>query len=191
MNRRRLQSLTSHSRWWIPYAVLADALALTFSIAFYVHRTAQAKDRARFDNSVKQVNAVLDSSLDTYVALLRAGTGLFAASVSVGPDEFHHFVNSLELQRHYQGVQGIGFSVRLRPDERKRRIDLMRRYGNPSFKIWPEGERPEYHSIIYLEPLDRRNQAAIGFDMFTEPTRRAAMEQARDTGLPTASGRVT
>src|SRR5260370_16417612 len=67
----------------------------------------------------------------------------------------------------------------------------MHREGNPSFKIWPEGNRAEYHSIIYLEPLDRRNQVAIGYDMFTAPTRRAAMEQARDTGLPTASGRVT
>src|SRR5260370_37229333 len=67
----------------------------------------------------------------------------------------------------------------------------MHREGNPSFKIWPEGNRAEYHSIIYLEPLDRRNQVAIGYDMFTEPTRRAAMEQARDTGLPAASGRVT
>src|SRR5260370_41051291 len=67
----------------------------------------------------------------------------------------------------------------------------MHREGNPSFKIWPEGNRAEYHSIIYLEPVDRRNQVAIGYDMFTDRTRRAAMEQARDTGLPTASGRVT
>src|SRR5205085_1112678 len=34
------------------------------------------------------------------------------------------------------------------------------------------------------------NRRAIGFDMYTEPTRRAAMEAARDTGEPRASGRV-
>ena len=191
MNRRRLQFLSSQSRWWIPYAVLVGALMVTFLVAFYVHHSAQAKDQARFDNSVKQINTILDSRLDTYVALLRAGTGLFAASVSVEPDEFHQFVNRLELQRHYQGVQGIGFSVRVTPEQKDQLTDLMHREGNTSFKIWPEGNRAEYHSIIYLEPLDRRNQVAIGYDMFTDPTRRAAMEQARDTGLPAASGRVT
>src|SRR5207245_4926379 len=91
---------------------------------------------------------------------------------------------------HYQGIQGVGFSARLRPDEKDRFIDAMHRAGNPSFRSWPEGNRAEYHSIIYLEPLDRRNQKAIGYDMFTEPVRRAAMEQARDTGSPTSSGRV-
>src|SRR5205814_8144949 len=39
-------------------------------------------------------------------------------------------------------------------------------------------------------PLDRRNQVAIGYDMFTEPVRREAMERARDTGQPSASARV-
>jgi len=47
------------------------------------------------------------------------------------------------------------------------------------------------HAIVLLEPLDRRNQVAIGFDMSTEPVRRAAMERARDSGAPAASGRVT
>ncbi|HET9529142.1 MAG TPA: CHASE domain-containing protein, partial [Blastocatellia bacterium] len=42
----------------------------------------------------------------------------------------------------------------------------------------------------YLEPQDRRNQAAIGYDMFSEPKRRAAMERARDWGIAAASGKV-
>jgi signal transduction histidine kinase len=61
----------------------------------------------------------------------------------------------------------------------------------PGFRIWPEYERPEYHTIAFLEPHDRRNLAALGFDMFSEPTRRAAMERARDTGLASISGPVT
>jgi CHASE1-domain containing sensor protein len=39
--------------------------------------------------------------------------------------------------------------------------------------------------------MDRRNRAAIGYDMFTDPTRRATMERARDSGQPAASGIVT
>src|SRR6266550_9133855 len=183
--------LSWKSRFWIPYAVLGGALIVTFVAALYVHRTTEAKDRARFENSVKQVSTTLQNRLDTHVALLRAGTGLFAASNSVEPDEFRRFVNQLDLPNHYPGIQGIGFSLKLQPEQRKQLIERMRKAGNPDFKIWPEGDRLEYHTIIYLEPSDRRNQAAIGFDMATEPVRRAAMERARDTGAATASGRVT
>jgi CHASE1-domain containing sensor protein len=41
-----------------------------------------------------------------------------------------------------------------------------------------------------LEPRDKRNQAAIGFNMFSEPTRRAAMEKARDKGDAVISSKV-
>src|SRR6266581_1646991 len=176
---------------WLPFAVLAGALAITFLVTLYVHRTTLAKDRSRFEHSVQQMSSVIDNRLDTYEALLRAGAGLFAASEAVEPDEFRRFVGEIDLPSHYQGIQGVGFSARLRPDEKDGFIDAMHRAGNPSFTIWPEGNRAEYHSIIYLDPLDRRNQAAIGYDMFTEPVRRAAMEQARDTGSPASSGRVT
>jgi len=191
MNRRLRQKLISQSRSWIPYAVLGGALIVTFLAALYVHHTAQAKDRARFESSVVQISTTLDNRMDTYVALLRASTGLFAASHAVEQDEFRRFVKQLDLPRHYPGVQGIGFSVRVRPDERNQLVEMMRRGDNAIFKIWPEGDRAEYHAIVYLEPADRRNQAAIGYNMFTDPIRRAAMERARDLGLPVASGRVT
>ena len=140
---------------------------------------------------VKQISTTLNGRLDTHVALLRAGSGLFAASSSVERDEFRGFVAQLDLPSHYPGIQGLGFSVKLQPAEAKPLVEKIRASGNPAFKIWPAGDRSEYHAIIYLEPEDRRNQAAIGYDMFTEEVRRAAMEHARDTGSPAASGRVT
>src|SRR5690606_10339046 len=48
----------------------------------------------------------------------------------------------------------------------------------------------ELHTIAFLEPLDRRNRAALGYDMYSEPVRREAMARARDTGAPAASGQV-
>src|SRR6185503_3540792 len=50
--------------------------------------------------------------------------------------------------------------------------------------------RSEYNAIIYLQPNTPRNKGAIGYDMATNETRRQAMDAARDTGKPFASGRV-
>ncbi|MBV5329743.1 MAG: CHASE domain-containing protein, partial [Chlorobium sp.] len=60
----------------------------------------------------------------------------------------------------------------------------------PDYTVHPSGERELYSSIIYLEPFSGRNLRAFGYDMLSEPVRRAAMEQARDTHDAALSGKV-
>jgi len=177
-------------RRFLPYLILTLGLAFTFLVSFYFSKLAKAQDQSRFEKSVQEIDERITARLQTSEALLRAGTGLFAASDEVAPQEFDRFVQQIELQKNYPGIQGIGFSKRLRPDEKADLIAKMRQTGFSDFKIWPESQRDEYNAIIYLQPMNNRNQVAIGFDMFTEAVRRQAMETARDTGTPTASGRV-
>ena len=178
-------------RLWVPYLVLAVALLVTASAAYYVSATTETRDRLRFESAVQRTQDDIERRLDAHVALLRAGAGLFAADGEVTREQFRAFVARLELQQHYPGAQGVGFSARLAPGGMDALVAEMRRQGFADFNPRPAGEREEYHSIIYIEPLDARNRAALGFDMFSESTRRAAMERARDTASPAASGRVT
>ncbi|MEK6280663.1 MAG: CHASE domain-containing protein [Acidobacteriota bacterium] len=190
----RITTRSSHfprGRRLTPYLVLAAGLLFTFIVSYRLAKVADAEDRARFQTMVQDVHARIDSRLESYTALLRAGAGLFSASELVKENEFSAFVGTLGLAEHYPGVQGMGFSLRLKPDERAALIASRKREGVESFHLWPESDREEYHAIIFLEPRDERNQAGLGFDMFTEPTRRAPMERARDTGMAAASGRVT
>lgn len=181
------------SRRLTPYLVLAAGLLFTFIVSYRLAKVAEAEDRARFQALVQDVHASIQGRLETYTALLRAGTGLFAANDSVEENEFRNFVKSLGLAEHYPGVQGMGFSLRVKPDERQALIETKKREGNAGFHLWPSSEateKNESQAIIYLEPPDPRNRAAIGYDMSTEPTRRAAMERARDTGVPVATSRA-
>ena len=179
------------ARVFLPYLILALGLSFTFLVSFYFSKLANDQDQSRFNSAVQEIDDRIKLRLQTSIALLRAGTGLFAASESVNLPEFDRFVQQIELQKNYPGIQGIGFSKTLRPDERAGLIEDMKSQGLKDFKIWPEYERDGYNAIIYVQPRDSRNSVAIGFDMFTEPVRRAAMEIARDTGTPTASGKVT
>lgn len=178
------------TRALLPYLVLALGLCFTGLVSYYVFILAQDQDRTRFQNSVQQIDNRIKAKIQTSIALLRAGTGLFAASDDVSEEEFNRFVDQIELQKNYPGIQGIGFSRKFRPDEVPGLVAKMERLGFIDFKVWPESHRTEYHAIVYLQPLDARNRLAMGFDMFTEPVRREAMELARDSGSPTASGRV-
>ncbi|MGH9908811.1 MAG: CHASE domain-containing protein, partial [Pyrinomonadaceae bacterium] len=192
-----MKSPTPKSRFYrrhsksTPYLGLAGGLLFTFVVSYHLFSVAEAEDGARFRALAQEVHYSIESRLETYTALLRAGTGLFAASETVNQDEFKSFIQRLDLAAHYPGVRVIGFSLRFRPEEMATLIESRKRAGMSDFRVWPESQSDEYHSIIFLEPLDGRNKPAVGYDMFTEPIRRAAMERARDTGLPAASGRVT
>jgi signal transduction histidine kinase len=155
---------------WAPWLVLAGSLALTTAATTFVSLTARERDAARFENAVQSASDRVRSRIDVYTAMLRSASALFAASDTVTPAHFRGFVDRLEVQRWYPGIQGIGWTQRLARDL--------------------DGEVDEVHAIRYLEPLDARNRAAIGFDMYSEPTRRAAMQRARDRGEPALSGRV-
>jgi len=175
-----------------PLLVLLVALLLTACATGYVANSVRGKERERFHHEVQSITAHLTERMDAYVELLRATRGLWAAAGGrPRAAQFHAFVHSLELENNLQGVQGIGYSARLLPQEVTGAVAGMRTAGQVDFTVRPAGPRGEYHPILFLEPQDARNRAALGFDMFSEPIRRAAMERARDTGAPMLSARVT
>lgn len=174
-----------------PVSILAIGLITTVGISLQMQRAATAQDRERFGVAVDHFHDSVTTRIDTYIAMLLAGAGLMAGSDEVTPEEFRAFVARLDVQRRYPGIQGIGYTERIPPDGLARITALQEARGYDGFAVWPDTPRDEYHAILYLEPLDHRNRAAIGFDMFTEATRREAMSRARDTGYPAASGPVT
>ncbi|HEX8234159.1 MAG TPA: CHASE domain-containing protein [Caulobacteraceae bacterium] len=165
-----------------PWIILLVGLLATIGAAQLVRQRTAAADEARFERAVDGAVTTIDRRLETYVALLNGAAGLMSASDSVSPREFRAYVIQMNLPRKYPGVQGFGFARWLG--------------GDPALALqlgvspWPDPVRPA-SAILVLEPMNRRNQTAIGFDMYSEPIRRAAMDRARATGQATTSGRVT
>ncbi|HJU94195.1 MAG TPA: CHASE domain-containing protein [Pyrinomonadaceae bacterium] len=183
-------SPSGESRVFLPYVILLLGFCFTLLVYHYFSILTHEQDNSRFEKSVQEIQDQVRLRIETSTALLRAGTGLFAASDVVDAGEFGRFVQQIELQKNYPGIQGIGFSRRFRREETDSVVAAMERV-KEGFSVWPEAPlRDEYTAILYLEPVSESNNLAIGFDMFTEPVRRQAMETARDTGKPTASGRV-
>jgi signal transduction histidine kinase len=174
----------------VPLLVLGFSLLLSVAAAGMVASTAAARDEARFRHEVDVARERILSHLSDYATLLRGGAAFMGASEHVDAEEFAIFVRRLRLAELYPGIQGVGFTARVRPEARDSLIAEQRIFF-PDFRIWPEtppGE--EEHTIAYLHPPDRRNRAAIGFNMYSEEVRRAAMSRARDRGGMAMSGRV-
>lgn len=179
------------SRSVLPVVVLVVGLVATFLSSYFTHVNALGKDQTRFENEVQDVRERIRRRLDTYIALLRAGAGLFAGSHDgVTREEFRAFVERLDLGRWYPGIQGIGFCLRVPAAEREKLVETARAEGVRGFKVWPDYPRDYYYPIVYLEPMDHRNQRAVGYDMFSEPVRREAMLRAARMAVASASGKV-
>lgn len=171
--------------------VFCCGLLVTAFVAWQLARVERERDRLDFEKHASSAqNAVFDR-VQSSLALLRGAAGLIAVDgPDVDPEAFSRFVTRLRLAENYPGVQGIGWTRRLHPYEVPVLEQRMRLAGFADFRIWPPGKRETYHAIQTLEPLDARNRAALGFDMATSAVRAAAMDRARDTGLPAATGRV-
>ena len=64
-----------------------------------------------YEEQIGQTRLAMMPVGQTYVELLHAGQGLFAATDRVTGDRFRTFIRHLGLQVRYQGIQGIGFSA--------------------------------------------------------------------------------
>src|SRR5690242_7987425 len=189
-NRARDVQAKRSRRVLLPYLILLLGLCFTLVVYYYFSKLTFEQDQSRFQKTVQELHDRIKVKLETSIALLRAGTGLFAASADVSQDEFNRFVQRFELEENYPGIQGIGYAVVFRPEEKDAIVKRIRAEGVSEFAIRPDEPRDFYTAIIYLQPGEKGNQRAIGYDMFTEPVRRDAMERARDNAAPAASGRV-
>ncbi len=174
----------------LPGVLLACSIILTILAWYISHNHLQEKSKSRFDYGVSNIHAAIQVRMAAYEQVLRNAVGFYNAADTITRAEWASYVQTLRLQQHYPGIQGLGFSIRLNPEDVEGFTAKVRAEGFPAFRVWPETERTEYHSIIYLEPFIGRNLRAFGFDMYTEQKRRQAMQRARDTGDPAASEMV-
>ena len=171
--------------------ILVGSLIVT-ALAWWAARHFALDDaRQRFERKADDVHLRIASRMTDYQSLLRGGVALFAAQGEVTRDAWRRYARVIQPEKNFPGIQGFGVTRLLQPSQLQEFEDSVRAEGFGAFSVRPKGPRAEYSSIVYLEPMDRRNQRAFGYDMLSEATRREAMQRARATGKAALSGIVT
>ena len=172
------------------YVVLALVLLLTALSAWFVNQLVEKQQRTRFLSEVDTVTQRIEQRLASYVSVMRAARSMWTVTGGVSRDDFARYVDTLDVQRDYSGLQGLGFAAYVRADERANFERTMREQGALNFRIWPEQAQRVFVPVTYLEPRDEANQYALGYDMHSELTRRNAIQRSIVDGDATATGRV-
>lgn len=174
----------------LPWLVLAISLAITYQLWQRDQEELLHDSQIKLDSDANEIVDHIRHSLATHRQMLYGLQGLFAASRNVERDEFHAYFANLQLKERYPGLQGLGFMLIVPAAQKGRHIATVRKEGFPAYTIRPEGKRDIYTPTVYIEPFAGLNLKAFGFDNHIDPARRAAMEQARDSGEAVLSGRV-
>ena len=182
--------LQATRKTWPAWIVLGAGMLASILASHLVRQDIEKMAVRQFALSCDQITLQIQERLGAYALILRGAAGLFAASGTVTRGAWQAYVEKLRAEVSIPGVQGIGFAQVIPPGRLEAHIGRIRGEGFPQYSVRPAGERAVTTSIIYLEPFRDRNLRAFGFDMYSEPIRRAAMEQARASGEAALSGKV-
>ena len=182
----QISFVNRHAGWF----VLVLGLTVTAAATLIMRSNVEKVAKQNFMTHCEEIHQAIINRLDDHARILLSGAALFNATDAVTREQWRIFNKQQKVEKQLPGIQGIGFSRLIPRAELPKHIADIRSEGFPDYKVRPDGERDIYSSIIYLEPFTDRNLRAFGYDMFSEPVRRKAMEQARDTDDAALSGKV-
>ena len=175
---------------WKSLAIFSAGLLITILSVWFTYSIVEEQAQEEFVSVCNEIQLKTESRLHAHVLILQAGSVYFEVSDTVTRAEWQEFIERSEIEKNLPGIQGVGYSTIIPPEKLEEHEQRIRDEGFPDYHVYPEGERDIYTSIIYLEPFRGRNLRAFGFDMYSEPVRRRAMEFSRDYNIAALTGKV-
>lgn len=175
-----------------PIAIIV--LAIGLAVTLFAWRAVAVRETRivseRFEHVATQLLSEMGRHQGVHEQTLRAGAGLLSVVGIVDAAQWRAIYDALRVSEVLPGVQGYGFAEAVPAQSLAAHTERLRTQGFPKYAVSPPGERSFYTPIAHLEPFDWRNQRAHGFDMFSDPERRAAMMRAAENGSTAATGQV-
>lgn len=144
--------------------------------------------RGEFAAHANEATELLRQRLAQYELVTRGGVSLFASVARPTPRQWQAYVDGMQLDERFPALLGLGFAGYVAASDLPPLQLEWRESGYGLLNVRPHGRRAYYGPILYLEPRRPENVAAIGFDMYSEPMRRAAMLAAIESGEPRLTG---
>ncbi len=174
----------------ITWVVLVVGVMITAAATLYMKSSVEEIAEKDFADHCIEITTKISERMDAHARILLSGAAFFDASDAVTRDKWRLYTQHQNIDKQLPGIQGIGFSLLIPRKDLSGHINEIRRQGFPTYTVHPDGDRELYSSVIFLEPSSGRNLRAFGYDMLTEPVRRAALERARDTNDAALTGKV-
>ncbi|MBL4721901.1 MAG: CHASE domain-containing protein [Alphaproteobacteria bacterium] len=173
--------------------ILTANIGAALSIAFFlvVSHWTQKEASQSFSKIAQFTINELEMEIGSNIHLVHTLRAYAEVSEFLDRENFSTFAASL-IDDH-QGIQALEWIPRVPHVTRDQFETSARRDGVSNFKIKRKDDTggmisspssSEYFPVYFVEPV-AGNEVAIGFDLGSNPARRAALAKARDSGNPT------
>ncbi len=152
--------------------------------------------REALESDLNELVALDDDLMGSHMTQVIALKAFMEASDNVSLDEFTIFTTTLTSRDPL--TRSLSWIPQVQASERSRFEQKIHQSGRPKFFIQERtanqkriaaGLRPDYFPVTYTTPPDT-NARITGLDIGFDPVRRAAIEEARDSGKTVASAPV-
>jgi len=185
---------------YVPSAlILLLGLGVTLTTTAWVERWERLSRQSEFQKQTNNLTTALQRTTNRYTELLLSISDLYSAvNNDVDAAAFRRFVN--RAVKDYPGIQALEWAPQITQSERinyeqwlstltNRDRAFITERDKQTAQLRPAAERNFYVPVTFVEPLSS-NEAALGYDLASDETRRIALEIARDTGAIAATGRI-
>lgn len=182
---RRLQK-------YLPALVLILGIGLSAASSIWLYHDIHSRAEVRFGLLAKNVaNDISDHFHRSGYGLLGA-RGMYAAAPNAGPEEFRAYVQTRDIPKEFPGIRGFGVIERVLRADLDAYIARARATDTPAFAIRTIDDKAAADDLLvvrHIEPAGS-NPLALGLDIGSEPNRRAAAQQAIDSGAMVMTGPI-
>ena len=172
-------------------------LCIMFSLVVFIFVQARNWEKQRtqleFTQETDRISQGMIKNFDSYLVTLYSLKSFFESSGNIGRNEFSSFTRNF-LKIH-PGIDSLSWNPIVPNSHRNEFEKKGVSDGIPHFEIKdldqngiyvPAKTRNEYAPTYYAEPFNSKEKT-LGYDKFSSPIEKKAMELARDTGQPAAT----
>ncbi|MCC3408986.1 MAG: CHASE domain-containing protein [Microcoleus sp. PH2017_10_PVI_O_A] len=193
-------SVTKNLQSYRPYLpaalTLCTGTGLSLIAAAVVWHWENQRMEAEFHQQADRLNAALQQSINKNLDFLYSIQAFYSASTEVSRQDFKQFVQPA-LARN-SAIRSVNWVLRVPAADKAAYEEAIRAEGFPAFQIYerdadkkpvPVKVRSEYFPVTYREALEA-DIKALGFDLASNPDRKAALEKSVNTRKIAASGKI-
>ncbi len=179
-----------------PFLVVVVGSLLTTVLFGMARQSELSNFRLQFERDSAIRCNIIAQQMDECLLVIEALQRLFDVSELVDKKKFATF--TIPFLAEEKEIQALEWIPRVPFAERGRYEEMGQQQWMGTFQITergplgdtiPAGVRETHYPVFYVEPL-KGNEKAVGYDLGSDPIRRAALEQAADTGAPTVTERI-
>lgn len=170
--------------------ILVVGIILTLIFTWYTYYKIEYQKKLEFSSVCNDLKTKVDVGLHAYAQVLSGGAAFIESVDTITRQQWESYNKKININENLPGIQGVGFSLIIPKEQLEKHIAKIQSEGFPNYTVYPSGDRELYTSIVYMEPFTAQNKRAFGYDVFSEPVRRKAMESARDFNSVVLTGKL-